>query len=393
MSSARHAAKPNSQRRVIRILLSLAAAVLLLTAPGWLDIARSDWDRRMGPGLSPQALGHYEFIKRHLREPFHGYTRAQTLLAGFRVIALSHIACGLANVAQLDPSRRDEARTLIEETVRRALSDDVAPTPGFLKRPREWKKGVLYLSHLNLILGAYRAAGGDARFDALHRRLSRYLSAAILREPDFTLASFGSDDKWPADQTVTLCSLDAYDRSHGTTLSVRPIRGWLAFMKDKMSDPGLGLHESHFSSKARPDRPRGCALSWSALYMAQFAPEEARRLYESYRRQYFRSRFGLGGFREWPPGEDRGMNADTGPIAFGLGFAASGLAIGPARLFGDRDAYAAIMRTGAFLGWPIQFGGRRSYLFAPLLGEAIIFDGETATRWFQDSPPKTKSPN
>jgi hypothetical protein len=336
----------------------------------------------MAPGLSPQALGHYEFIKRHLREPFHGYTRAQTLIPGFQVIALSHMAYGLANVAQQDSSRRQEARTLIEETVRRALSAEVSPSPQFLEEPKGWSRGNLYLSHLNLILGAYRAAGGDGRYDALHGRLSRYLSEASLREPDFTLASFGGADKWPADQAATLASLYAYDRAHGSRLSEKPIRGWLDFMKTKMTDPVLGLHDSHFSADGRPSPPRGCALSWSAQYMAQFAPEEARRLYEDYRRQYFRSRLGLGGFREWPPGESHGMNADTGPIVFGIGFAASGLAIGPARLFGDRDAYAAIMRAGALLGGPIQIGGRRSYLFAPLLGEAIIFDGETATRWF-----------
>jgi hypothetical protein len=366
-----------------KIFLSVAAALLALTAPGWIDIARSDWARRLGPGLSPQALGHYEYVKRHLREPFRGYTRAQTLIPGFRVIALSHMACGLANVAQLDASRRVEALSLIEETIRRALSAEVAPSSKFLEEPKGWGRGNLYLSHLNLILGAYRAAGGDGRFDALHGRLSRYLSEASAREPDFTLASFGGADKWPADQAVTLDSLYAYDRAHGTHLSDKPIRGWLDFMKAKMTDPELGLHDSHFTAGGRPSRPRGCALSWSALYMAQFAPEEARRLYGDYRRQYFRSRLGLGGFREWPPGENRGMNADTGPIVLGIGFAASGLAIGPARLFGDRDAYAAMMRAGAFLGWPIQCGGRRSYLFAPLLGEAILFDGETATRWFQ----------
>ena len=268
----------SSSPRRSKILLALATALLILSAPGWIDIARSDWAQRAGPGLSPQALGHYEFIRRHLRGPFHGYTRAQTLIPGFRVIALSHMACGLANVARLDPSRAVEARGLIEETLRRALSDDAAPSPGFLRRPKEWSRGHLYLSHLNLILGAYRAAGGDARFAALHGRLSRYLSEASLREPDFTLASYGGADKWPADQAVTLASLYAYDRSNGTALSDEPIRGWLTFMKTEMTDPALGLPDSHFTAKSGRDRPRGCALSWTALYMAQFAPEDARRL-------------------------------------------------------------------------------------------------------------------
>jgi hypothetical protein len=116
--------------------------------------------------------------------------------------------------------------------------------------------------------------------------------------------------------------------------------------------------------------------------MAQFAPQEARELYDNYRRSYFKSWHDLGGFREWPPGEDYGMNSDTGPILLGIGFAASGFAVGPARLFHDEEAYRTVMRTGALIGFPLRWRGRRWYLFAPLLGEAILFNGETATPWF-----------
>ena len=227
------------------------------------------------------------------------------------------------------------------------------------------KKENLYLSHLNLILGTYRVAGGDNRFDELRQAdIPEHLSDAILKEPDYTLESFGGGDKWPADQTPTLLSLYLYDKVHGTSLSRKPIAGWLAFMKDKMTDPTLKVHESYFSSQPIQRRPRGCALSWSSLYMAQFAPNEARDLYMNYRKNYFRHWCGLGGFRyEWPPNENYGMNSDTGPILFGIGLAASGFAIGPTRLFGDRDAYKTVMRTGALIGCPLQSqGGAGSYL-------------------------------
>jgi hypothetical protein len=80
------------------------------------------------------------------------------------------------------------------------------------------------------------------------------------------------------------------------------------------------------------------------------------------------------------------MTPDTGPILFGIGVAASGFGVGPARIFGDAQAYRTILRTGALLGCPLHWRGRRSYALAPLLGEAILFNGETALQWFKGDP-------
>lgn len=366
-----------------KIYGSFVVIPALVMVPGMIDNLLSRWSARMGPGLSREALGHYNYFRRHLREPFQGYSERQTLLAGFQVVALSHMACGLANVALQDPSKKAEAIELIDETIKRARSKYVAPLPGFTERPKVWKKQNLYLSHFNMILGAYRVAGGDPRYDALHTQVTRFLSDATLHEPDYTLESFGGGDKWPADQTVTLCSLYMYDRVHNTAFSKKAIQGWLAMMEKERTDPVLHVHDSYLSHDPMQKLPRGCALSWSSLYMAQFAPKEARELYQHYRRSYFRSVMGLGGFREWPPGKNYGMDADTGPILFGIGFAASGLAIGPMRLFHDEDAYKTVMRTGALVGVPFRWQGQRRYLFAPLLGEAILLNGETAVRWFE----------
>jgi hypothetical protein len=160
------AARPNSKNVALGIL---AGVMLLGLAPGLVDVAATHWDVRMGRGLSPEALGHYAYIKHHLQRPFKGYATAQTLLPGFQIIALSQMACGLANVSRLDPARRSETRPLLEEIIRRATSAYVERFPEFIRRPQSWRKQNLYLSHLNLILGAYRIAGGDARFEALKR--------------------------------------------------------------------------------------------------------------------------------------------------------------------------------------------------------------------------------
>lgn len=368
-----------------RVEIALLLMLGLLFSRGLTESIFGDFKARARPGLTRQGLGHYEYIKHHLQQPFQDYTDRQVLFDGFKIVALSHMACGFVNVALLDRTKRQEILPLLEEIIARAQSRHVAPMPNIGRRPTAWTSQGLYISHLNLILGCYRLAGGDSRHDELHRNLSEYLSRASLKNPDAHVSSYGESEKFPADQSVTLLSLYVHDRVHGTDLSKEPIRRWINYMETHGRDAVLDLPCSSLETAWIQRRPRGCAMSWTSLYMAQFAPAKARALYDRYRALYFRSKIGVGGFREWPPNENYGMNSDTGPIFFGLGFAASGLGIGPTRLFEDVKAYAAIMRAAGLVGCPQQWRGRRWYLFSPLLGEAILFNGETATPWFEPS--------
>jgi hypothetical protein len=64
--------------------------------------------------------------------------------------------------------------------------------------------------------------------------------------------------------------------------------------------------------------------------------------------------------------------------------AATGLGLGPARLFGDADRYATIRRSALTFGVPSLFPSH-GYDTAPVLGEASLFHGRTARHWF--GPP------
>ena len=125
-----------------KFYIGFLALLLAALAPGAVDIVLTDWTPRTDGKFSKEALGHYAYFKRHLQQPFRGYASRQTLLDGFCIVALSHLACGLANVTRLDPSRASEARILLQEVVRRALSPHVAPLPRFVERPQYWKKKI-----------------------------------------------------------------------------------------------------------------------------------------------------------------------------------------------------------------------------------------------------------
>ncbi|MCE9610655.1 MAG: hypothetical protein K8R23_10720 [Chthoniobacter sp.] len=373
----------------------IALALLLGLLPGVFEAVFRRYDMALEQPFSDRARGQFEFIRHHLNEPFDGYGVTQVLAPVFDVVALSHMGCGLLNVTIVEPSLKDQVAPLIGEIVRRAISPQVSPYGVSPEIVTSLGDHGLYLSHLNLILGCYRQVSGNTQYDELHGRISAHLARGSLADGDFHIRSFPQSAKWPADQTVTLCSLYLCDKTRGTDLSVEPIRGWLAYMKDKATDSATQLPRSCISDLWYASMPRGCALSWSALYMAQFAPDAAAELYCRSRMQYFKTVLGCGGFREWPVGSDHGMNADSGPILFGIGVSASGLGVGPARLFKDYEKYTQMMRAASVCGAPTVLGPERKYRFSPLLGEAILFHGETAVPWFAPMPatsfPKSTS--
>jgi hypothetical protein len=69
--------------------------------------------------------------------------------------------------------------------------------------------------------------------------------------------------------------------------------------------------------------------------MSGFAPKQAQELWSRYKKIH-KINFGIAAaFREYPPGIDLGMDYDTGPILFGMGSAATGLAMPAAAWTGD----------------------------------------------------------
>jgi hypothetical protein len=190
---------------------------------------------------------------------------------------------------------------------------------------------------------------------------------------------------WPADQTVTLLAIKLYDATHGTSLHEEPLRGFLGVLAGR-ADPRTGLFPSSVSPIENAPIPRGCATSWSVFYLAQLDIGVAFDQYTRERAWLREDVLGVGGFREWPRGRGGGgMDVDSGPIVLGVGVAATGLGLGPTRLFRDEESYAVIRRTALLFGGPAWWrsGG---YMAAPLLGEAILFDGRTARSWFGPAP-------
>jgi len=387
-------------------LRAILMALLVLPLPGLVSAVSIDVDGEWRE--LPSSTREFAFARRHLHQEFDGYGPTEVFAGAFGVVALSHFAAGLMNVYVAEPARRDEVLELLDEVVRRAKSPRVAPSDLADHRPVDASVRLddhnLYFSHLAVILGVRRLVGCDGarrdrsctvdpRDDALQLRLVNHLRERTLASPLHHAPSYPDSDMWPADQSVTLLAFRLYDEAFGTRLLDEPLAGYLATMEEH-TDPATQLFHSAVIDPTTPNvsvaadyatTPRGCAASWTQLYLGQVAPDVARAQYTHYRAQMSADVLGFGGFREWPAGRARGMDTDSGPIVLGVGMAATGLGLGPARLFGDVDRYATIRRTALTFGIPSWIPSH-GYVTAPVLGEAILFHGRTARPWFAAPP-------
>jgi hypothetical protein len=261
-----------------------------------------------------------------------------------RIVALSFLADACESQARQDPALHDGAAACIARCLE--LAQKTRPR----KLDAEAANEGLWLSHLNLILGA-RDALGPCLEPELHRAIATALARRSLREPTFHVPSYASlPFRWPADQTATLASLARFDRAHASHLVQEPAKRWREYILLHAMDRDLQLPWSEATGKAKGARhPRGCAHAWQTRYLREFDPELASVWWQRFKDKFFVDRLALVGFREWPPGRDRQADLDSGPIIQGLGSAATALALVAARVMGDRLLAARLEGTASMV--------------------------------------------
>lgn len=284
--------------------------------------------------------------------------------AGFRMIALSQLADGCAAQGKAHPERAAQARQCVEGAYRRSKA----------LAQRGGAGDALWRTHQNLILGAAHRLGPCLEV-AQHTALSAWLAEASAADPLAHAPSYASTTlRWPADQAATLASLQRFDEGHHGALAAKAIARWRSALASH-TDARTGLPWSELTGAGPGARlPRGCAQSYLVRYASEFDAPFAREAWERYRAHFF-TRVPAVGFREWPRGVERRGDLDSGPIIFGIGTAASALAIGAARAVGDR-LLAEQLQASAQLVLGTGLGGDAAH---GLLAEAIAFEGRWQT--------------
>ena len=295
----------------------------------------------------------YERIKTFLLKPdFNGFTRDDLFIMqfikkgwGHDIAALSNMAEALTNLAVRD-LRNSEYRLLLQEVLSRALHPKVSPYKKSIESMQSLGRYGYYLEHLNIILGCCQRIIGDDHVQ-LNERVSRHLL-----QNSMSYANYHADllphvnMKWSADQAAILYSIWLFDQNNKTDLSKGLITKWLKYMEQKGTHKPTGLYKTEvLGTRKYSNQPRGCALSYLIHYLGRFAPYEAKKQWGLYKKHMMTSIMGKTGFREYLPDYEGSWSPDSGPIIYGVGIAATGLALNAASTIGDKKTYKAIEKS------------------------------------------------
>lgn len=145
--------------------------------------------------------------------------------------------------------------------------------------------------------------------------------------------------------------------------------------------PGTGLLP-HAAWRADP---RGSSAALMIPFIYEIDPAFALAQY-TVLEQHFATRFFgvLPALREYPDGVDGRGDVDSGPLVFGVSAPASVVGIAAAQITGRTQTAADLRATPELLGFPVTWGGRRSYGFRQLpVGDAFLAWATSARPWNQ----------
>lgn len=318
-----------------------------------------------------------DFLHKQLPSQFQGE---------WAIVTHSMAAIALTNLAYLIPSTRNDAIKHIDRLIKQAQ------TPSFRAFDRvRWGEDPLatldknrghigYLGHLNMILAARHVLGQAPQWTALFQRVSEALERKLKHHPQWLAPTYPGELYIP-DHSVVIASLALYDRVFPKR-ATRFATKWLKRMQTCCRDPKTGLFVFSLNTQRKPfQQSRGSGATWDLYFLSHADLNLTTWLYRPLKKHFLSSALGLQGFREWPRGNSKGGDIDSGPLIFGLSPAASGFGMGIARLAGDSRTLNRLLRTAALAGAAMKWKQTRFYLFAPLVGEAIVLAMRTATPW------------
>jgi hypothetical protein len=311
------------------------------------------------------------------RDFFHN----EWLLGTYQMAAL-----GLLQVCLELPERRAEFLPVAERAIDELLSERVRAfdTVRWREDPLASLDGprghAAYLGYLNLVLSLHRRVVPDSRFSDLNDRISAALARRLQASRHGILESYPLEG-YPVDNAAVLGSLLLHARNTGADYSaVAPAA--LARFSIAWLEPRSGLLFQSINPRdgkpAAAARASGTARAAFLLSYGERAVSGA--LFAAVRDRCADSFWGFGYLNEQHIGSTApGIgDSDSGPLVFGVSPAATGFALGGARVFDDRRLFVSLYRTAHLAGTPVTRRDRRVFVTGGPLGNAIMLAMLTA---------------
>jgi hypothetical protein len=309
--------------------------------------------------------------------------------AEWSLFSLSYAVYAFTNMAQLDSTFRPEAAHYTELAIRKMLAGNIVRA---FRNPNaaievDSVTSVLYLGHLNLMLGCHRLLAPTSPYQALHDSLSATLHRRLAAAPNHCLESYPGG-VWVPDNTVALASLQLHSDLTGSPYRAF-CRQWVAYARQHLTDPSTGLLLSKPATRHQAaEEPRGSHLGWSIFFLYRFAPDYAAEQYHRYQEQ-FSTNFGVIRLYHERAGsyETSEGDVDSGPLILGYSIPANAFAFGNAVALRDWRNAQRLRRVISFgsraVETPQELHYRVRFVDLPVspLAEALILHAETMTPW------------
>ena len=312
---------------------------------------------------------------------------------GQDIVALSNMAEALTNIAIQNTQKLLECRSLLHEVVARAMHRSVVPyNAGSLLKVKEYGKHGYYLEHMNITLGACGRCGVEDYKD-INEAISRHLVDLSMEQKNYHAPLMPHVKmRWSADQAGIIYSVWLYDQNYNTDLHTELKHKWLSYMNHNMTHACTGLFQTEvMRKKSYSYEPRGCALAYLIHYMSRFSRDTATDQWEKFNQHMPAKLLGLRGYREYLPEYKGRWTPDSGPIVFGMGVAASGLALNAATSLGDM-AGAKLLKAsvGSLIGFchiidHIPLLNKISRVGTDLLASSIYLNAITKIDWYGET--------
>mgnify|MGYP006148736303 FL=1 len=309
---------------------------------------------------------------------------------GQDIVALSNMAEALTNIAIQNPNNMKKYKTLVLKVAHRAMDKSVMPYKSkTLMTVKNYGKHGYYLEHMNIILGACGRCG-VVDYKDLNEAISKHLIKLSMGQHNFHAPLMPNVKmRWSADQAAIIYSVWLFDKNYGTRLHVELKEKWLLYMSCHMTHKNTGLFETEvMRKKSYSFQPRGCAIAYLIHYMSRFEHKIALDQWEKFNQHMSAKLFGFTGYREYLPEYKGRWTPDSGPIVFGMGVAASGLALNAATSVGDVNGAKHLKASvGSLIGLcriidHIPLLNKISRVGTDLLASSIYLNAITKVDWY-----------
>ena len=377
-----------------RVLVALAF-VLGATAAPWLGLS-VDATETFASASSDDALARRRYVVRRIMEELVApdeigvegpLERGEYALATYAMAAYA-----VAQIALDAPGTREESRSVLEriiaqlQTARIRRFDTVQWGEDPLDSLGADRGHAAYLGQLNLVLGAYRAIGGDGRHDLLHQEVTEAIARRMRARPHRHFETYPGET-YTMDNVVAAASLVVADRVRGGDHAAL-VAEYVAYTRERLLDPSSGLVVFALDNLTGEPvgRARGSGAGWLGYFLPMVDGRFAQEQFQALRASLVERVGPFAGVREYQlddPGAGFG-DTDSGPV-LGWGVSATGFAVAGARVHGDETLYSALLSSIELAGITVDDASERRYLSASLLGDAVILAMKTARPWWEPS--------